>query len=103
MAKQTSACQQMKNVQVMPTTQDVHEDTTMDQGNIDTGQSNPAGDETYLLEKKISEQKEPRATGKGIRKSRKKKEPLVDVIDQLISRDKVLARRDVESKLFKIR
>jgi len=64
------------------TTKDASGDTTLDEVNKDVEQSNAAGDQSCLLKNQVkADSKEPRATGKGIRKSRKKKEPLVDVID----------------------
>ena len=38
-----------------------------------------------------------------MRKAKKKVEAKVDPVDQLMSVDKTLARRDMEGKLFKIR
>lgn len=46
--------------------------------------------------------KSPRA-GKGMTRPIKKKEVKVDPVDQLLEKDKTLARRDVQAKLYKIR
>ena len=68
----------------------------------DDGSSSESSDDESSPQKVKPDTNEP-SKSKGIQKKNEKKEETEDVVSLLIQRDKTLARRDVECKLFKLR